>query len=392
MNEGLFRKALIELEKQRIPASLDLWTRLEAEINARKQRNIRLRRARRIAFGSSLAVLVLAALLLTISPGFRSAAAQAVREIGQFVGIAGNAKGPHTFTPPPPFPVKLPEYLPEGFRYDSVLYNPGENQSGDGYLPSIREVQIIPGEQAVGPAVQPTVAREIETRPSIWIRYKKAASTFFELYQRQAEPEEALPGGEELRIRGNAARLTRQGDRLTITWIEEETWIELSGTLPESELIQVAEGLRTAQTPDLELLATQVDQVEEPHYCDPSQIAPIHQPLLGTVRGQKKIGSVWIHMFAPGQYPVPESVAARPSVLEPALEALKNPEIPMLQLPYPNIGMFEHSEEDGCVKPIEVQGYIVIEVWEGQVNLGYGGEGEALRDRAIEVLERELGK
>ncbi len=49
------------------------------------------------------------------------------------------------------------------------------------------------------------------------------------------------------------------------------------------------------------------------------------------------------------------------------------------------------SDDKGCRRPnSDVQGYIVVEVWEKQVNAGYGGAGAALKERAIKALERQL--
>jgi hypothetical protein len=34
--------------------------------------------------------------------------------------------------------------------------------------------------------------------------------------------------------------------------------------------------------------------------------------------------------------------------------------------------------------------YLVIEVWERQVNIGYGGDGMQLKDRAIQRLQEAI--
>jgi hypothetical protein len=36
------------------------------------------------------------------------------------------------------------------------------------------------------------------------------------------------------------------------------------------------------------------------------------------------------------------------------------------------------------------EGYLVIEVWEQQVNIGYGGDGVQLKDRAIQRLQEAI--
>jgi hypothetical protein len=118
---------------------------------------------------------------------------------------------------------------------------------------------------------------------------------------------------------------------------------------------------------------------------------------MGEVEGQHEKGSVWIHLFESGKYPVTESISygsnvmdARDEVLEPALKALLDPTIPMQRLPYWNIGMVTWSDRDKCLKPVDIQGYIVIEVWDNLVNIGYGGDGAELKERAIQVLQMKI--
>ena len=77
-------------------------------------------------------------------------------------------------------------------------------------------------------------------------------------------------------------------------------------------------------------------------------------------------------------------------VVEPALVALRDPSSVMWKLDYPAIMTSYYDAAQGCQRPAHVQGYIVVEVWERQVNIGYGGEGAALKERAIRVLEEWL--
>lgn len=61
----------------------------------------------------------------------------------------------------------------------------------------------------------------------------------------------------------------------------------------------------------------------------------------------------------------------------------------MQPLPYKTIGMYINIK--GCAEPNPaVRGYFLIEVWDQQVNVGYGGNALALRDLAIQTLEREM--
>jgi hypothetical protein len=394
MNEGRFKKLLAELEEQRVPATLDLWPGIQAEAHDLSRREGRRRRALKMAFGFSIVFLSLGVLLLAFSPGLRSAAAQAIHEIGVMVGMAGDSKGPRTFSPAPPFVVKLPGYLPEGFEYDSAQYKPGVEN-----LPSIREERVRPGT----PTTEPASERDTGNQPSILIRYQGDAGGYFELFEKQAQPGEELPSGEELLINGGDARLQRDGEIITLTWIEAGTWIELSGRLPEDTLLQIAAKLITAQAPqggDFLLPGSSnpqaVEATERASFCNPEDYVPEGGNLLGDVPNQRRKGSIRIDLFHEGQYPLPATIAWGSNVenhldevFKPALKALKDPVTSMQHLPYKTIGMYTYVK--GCVEPNPaVQGYFLIEVWDQQVNIGYGGDAFTLRELAIQTLEREM--
>ncbi len=392
MNEGRFKKLLAELEEQRVPATLDLWPGIQAKAYSLSRREGGQRRALKMAFSFSIVFLSLGVLLLAFSPGLRGAAAQAIHEIGAMVGIAGDSKGPGTFSPAPPFVVKLPGYLPEGFEYDSAQYNPGAEN-----LPSIREEHVRPGT----PTIEPGGERDTGNQPMILIRYRGDAGSYFELFEKQAQPGEELPSGEELLINGEDARLQRDGERLTLTWIEAGTWIELSGKLPEDVILQIATELVTTQTPQGESfqpLATPerqaIEATQRASFCNPQDYVPEGGNLLGDVLNQRRTGSIRIDLFYEGQNPSPATVAwggNLSEVFEPALKALKDPETAMKQLPYKTIGMYIYNK--GCAEPNPaVRGYFLIEVWDQQVNIGYGGDALALRGLAIQTLEREMEK
>jgi hypothetical protein len=133
-------------------------------------------------------------------------------------------------------------------------------------------------------------------------------------------------------------------------------------------------------------------------YCDPSTRPPVSQTLLGQVPGQRFIGSVWIHFAASDQLPASfsytsDSAGGPASVLKPALAALQDttPARPMQPLPYASLGLFSTRAGEQCLRPDPaLRGYIVAEVWDDQVNLGYGGAGIELRDQASRVLASEL--
>ena len=397
MNEKHFQQILIELEARRVPEPLELWPELEAEI-IRLSRQQGRRQVIKLAFNLSFVFLAVILLLVALSPGLQGAAAQVIRDIGVMVGISGDAKGPRTFSPVPPFTVHLPGYLPTGFEYGSAQYTPG----GDN-LPSIREEVIRPGTATVEPAIPPSIPRDLESQPSILIRYAGNSGQFFELFQRSAQPGEDLPAGETFSIHGNTARLHRDEEKVTLTWIEAGTWIDLTGKLPEDELLKIAAGLEVTQTPQDITAEPQVvldrqaaEATERAAFCNPADYVPDGATDLGDVPNQKRKGSLRIDLFYEDQYPFPATVAWGSSVenhadevFKPALEALRDPPAQMTFLPYKAIGMYVN--EIGCMEPNPaVRGYYIIEVWEKQVNMGYGGEALSLRERAIQAVEEEL--
>ena len=117
--------------------------------------------------------------------------------------------------------------------------------------------------------------------------------------------------------------------------------------------------------------------------------------MLGKVEGQKHLGTISVELF--GGDVLPERIASgwnvpdkRP-VIQAALAALRSPTTSMRRLPYQSISSFSFDGPDGCLEPnTAVQGYVVIEVWERQVNIGYGGNGAEQKERVIKALEQEM--
>ncbi len=371
---------------------------------------------RPVVVGVGAAVLVAIALLV-ISPGFRAAAAQAVGEIRQLLGggIATGSEGISTFRPAPPFNVKQPDYLPEGFKLTAQRYNPGPDPRTGRTGVSVIEKEVRP--QSAGPAAQAAIEQGRGSEPYIVLVYEASDGRYVQLFERADRQGEALPAGEPRSVVGQPARLQRSDQALKLTWIDEGTRIELEGTVSEVELLQIAEGLVTTQTPDgvADGGTARVAPTSGEHdlpasimgyspehlpYCNPKEHAPSGpEPLLGEVQGQKRKGSVTIQIMDPNLYPFPESVSYGASVknvhdevFAPALAALKDPSVPMHRLPYPSLS-FKFSEAKGCYEPDPVElGYVVIEVWDDQVNIGYGGAGATLKQRATEALTQELQK
>ena len=400
MNEKQFKQILVEWEARRVPESLNLWPGIEEKIAAlpRKQE---LRHTIKIALSLSFVFLMVSIMLVALSPGLQSVAAQVLYNIREMVGISGDMRGPEMFSPVPPFTVKLPGYLPQGFINASSQYIPREAN-----LPSI-EVhveRVSPGTETVEPIPLPPTSREAGNQASILIRYKSDAGQYFELFERSALPGEELPPGEEFNINENTARLARDAETLTLTWIEAGTWIELAGRLPEAELLKIASGLEVTQTPQDVAFEPQLipgrqalEATERASFCNPEDYDVDNRiNYLGNVPNQKQKSGIRIDLFFEDQYPFPATVAWGSSVVnhadevfKPALEALKDPATQMTFLPYKAIGMYVN--ETGCWEPNPaIRGYFVIEVWEKQVNIGYGGDALELRERAIQALEEEM--
>jgi hypothetical protein len=134
----------------------------------------------------------------------------------------------------------------------------------------------------------------------------------------------------------------------------------------------------------------------QPRYCDPSTRPPVSQTLLGQMPRQRFIGSVWIHFAAldlpSASFSYTRDGPAGPSlVLKPALAALEDATHPMQRLPYASLGAFVTQPGAQCLVPDPaLRGYIVVEVWERQVNLGYGGAGPELKDQAARIVAAEI--
>jgi hypothetical protein len=337
-------------------------------------------------------------------PPARNVAAQAVREIEDFVvGMAGGPRGPESYSPPPPFTVKLPGYLPKGFRYVGGEYRPGGN------LVSVSEEVIqVPGEEIgdtqtepgiIDQSVIPSVERD-SSEPFIVARYHDRKGGYIEIFERRALAGEKQPSGEKSEIAGQPARLQKRNQELTLTWMDAGTWMELRGTLPEEEMLKVAEGLvivqKAGELDEGFRLGAYEQFPQDPDYCHPNDGPPIIGGLLlGEVPGQKNLGSVSIDFFDRDHFP--ETVGGgsnvpniREEVYLPALKALQDHNLEMQRLPYKSINIFEGTDQGCQTAPEDLQGYLVIEVWENQINVGYGGKGNQFIPRATEALKRVI--
>ena len=365
----------------------------------------RLRRGWRpfIRAGVLAAAAVLAALLLLIaSPQARRVTAQALDGLERvFLRVSGNQRGLTALQPAPPFTVKQLGYLPAGLELYGDRYNPGAAvQIGQGSLTG-QSQRLDPQTQRRDPVIRDALERDRSASAHLVLAYKSADGKYAVLFERAAQPDEALPAGAPRTVSGQPAVLQQHGSMQKLTWKDAGTWTEIESTLPETELLKIAAGLAPLQPASL--TANQADEptwgdslrhMFEPVFCDSAQ-APPQGVMLGKVEGQKNLGTIWVELFdgdvmperIAGGWNVPDK---RP-VIQTALAALRDTTTPMRRLPYQSFSSFSSDGPDGCLTPnAAVQGYLVIEVWEHQVNLGYGGNGAEQKERVIKALEQEM--
>jgi hypothetical protein len=118
MKAQLIREIVEEEASRLVPDEVNLWPVISTRLAARERRWAIGRVVRR---GVIVALLVFIVALLT-SPQLKTAVAGAVM---RFVGAYGKPGQPMIFAPNPPFVVKQPDYLPEGFMQTWTVYNSG---------------------------------------------------------------------------------------------------------------------------------------------------------------------------------------------------------------------------------------------------------------------------
>jgi hypothetical protein len=373
MEEHSLRMAVKAEALKLVPEPVNLWPRIMA-----RQRRHALARVVRRGVIAGLFVVVTA---LIASPRIQAA-------VLQFVGAISGPSQPTVFGPKPRFVIKQPGYLPEGFVKTWELYRPADTM-----LPAMR-IQVQ--DMQIGWQPAEFVAGQVRERHSsgdahVIFAYEAPGGGYLLLFERKAKSGEALPPGEARSVAGELASLQEGTGTATLTWVSEGTWIELEGTLPELELLVVAEGLVSVQLPSSQ--TSDISAFSELPFCNPRD-EPL-SPILGKVSGQRRNGSINIQMHDRPNHP--DQVAWGSSVpnfqdgvLGPALAALRDPAYPMQPLLYQSISSFGISDNRCLVPDSGVVGYFVIEVWERQVNIGYGGSALEMRDRAIRALEHEL--
>lgn len=354
------------------------------------------RKHQRLALWAATCFTIMLALLLAF-PGLRAVASEAVQRI--FSGIFTADQG-SVYTPAPPFAIKHPGYFPEGFILVAQQYNPAtaDPNSGD-ILPGMQvELGAVEG-QLIDPSLREIALDDwaFANEPYIVLRYTTRDGQYVQLFERVTRIGEVLPQGLPYTVGNQVASLQNSRNSLKLVWFDNATRFELEGNISQNELFKIANGL--VASPSTAAESTFFLQTRP--FCDPAQEPP-HGRLLGDVAGQQYKGSVWIQLFNRKNFP--ETVAfgtsasygstvpdPRTWLFEPALAALQDLTIAMQRLPYTSLDVFTSASLNACLEPDpSVQGYIAIEVWDGQVNLGYGGAGLELKARAIGALIREI--
>lgn len=392
-----------------LPNSIDLWPTVASKWTTRQQQvrhrtsrrdmawiySHRLVRMRALTW-ALLAVIVIIGTVFTI-PQWRTVAAKALVDFWQVTGIAVDIEERTNFSETPPFNIYQPSQLPAGFVLKIAQgYSGTASESGSGHMLTSETVRQDNVDMPSSSAINERVEAYQSALPHALFVYQASAEKYMLLYERAAQLGEQLPPGSGRTINGNPATLEQNGNSLLLTWVQDGTWLSLEGTVNEITLLETAHNLQHQVSKEVasgDEMA--VRAVTGPPFCNPTDEPPAGL-LLGNLTGQQHQGDIYI-TFMDNEYQ-PERVAVgisqlelRKELIQRAITVLDNPNLAMELLPYPSFGQYVSSGEESCLSPDpEVQGYIVIEVWENQINVGYGGEADQYMDRAIKALERTL--
>ena len=390
--------ALELLAEDNISDEVDLWPGILRHITRRTSGNYR-RRPSYKALVVVVSAIILASVVLWASPTFRAGVAHAIESVSQFIGVELSVKGNRVvyFGPPPSFIIKQPSYLPEYYKLVSEEYHP-ENVD----LPSIKEEHISPNSTTTDLGKGSNLNQEQFVGSYVILKYEAGPGNYLQLTERPLMPQDKLPTGEEIKLTDQKAILERNGVFGKLTWISDNVWIELGGTLPDIELIKVANNLVVTQVPTTPSVTgitpnpqSGSSDTMSSSFCNPTDYAPIDKPLLGEVKNQKMLGTVVIQFWNREIAPIDVfGGGLTTDVLEQAITALQDPTIQWQDLSYPSIGgPYIWSDSQSCLIVAEKSnGYIVVEVWDHKVNVGFGGDGKERTEQAIEALTARLDK
>lgn len=390
MSEQAIVEALNESAEQGIPDTLDLWPAVRARVQTLPPSALGSHKTAfsRFVWGVIGLVLIVGA-TLALSPDLRTAAAQGLQRI--LAGVSAQPDGSMNLAPAPPFAVKQPRDLPQSFQRTASLYAPGTG------IVVNDQASKLPGlPEGASPIAQQALKRDWGSAPHLVLVYEAPGGLYFSIGERKADPQESLPAGEARAVANKNATLRKIDQGLALTWMDEGTWISIETNLPEDELLRLAASFVTTQAaasinePAAPVASTRPTELP---FCDPSERPP--RDLMGQVAGQSHKGSVQIELYDRSIYPENVTYGSNGQeprmVLEKALSALRDSSIPLQRLPYGSISSFLKKDGEDCMRSNpQVEGYIVIELWDRQVNIGYGGTGADMKERATKALEQQI--
>ncbi len=411
MTAQMIRTVLDEELAALLPDAVDLWPLVSSKWagrrrhepdDKRKEPSPRLRprpSMRRLAW-AALAIIILAGVIFAV-PRWRTAAADRLSDLWRVLTLSGDADGPAHFAEEPPFTIFQPARLPDGFVLRIAQGHSGGTPAGENGLSLTSEIVRQDGVDAPpSPAIDERVAVYQSDHPHALFVYQLDAETYLLLHERAAQPGETLPPGSARRVGDQPATLQQIDNALQLTWERSGTWLTLEGTVAEATLLEVARSLEETRPDDPaggnEVTGTAAGALPlDLPFCDPADEPP-QGPLLGELAGQPHQGDIRLSFVGDERQPAGTAYSLNQpgsydDLLRRAIAALQAPDLALEALPYPSLGQYASSTEEPCLRPDPgVRGYIVIEVWESQVNVGYGGAGDQYIDRAIEALEQEL--
>lgn len=368
--------------------------RLETQLLARYPRRSPRRHVPRWLSLAAAVCIVLAGMLM-LSPRARLLAASTL-DTAQHVWlvVVGGSDGIDGLQPPPPFTAWQLGATPPGF----VLV-------GDRYAPEMIENSVRGELQAVDPEtllpdpiVAEAVGRDRGDVPHLVLVYRSKDQGYLSLFQRSARPDEPLPAGELSGVGTAAARFQTGVGRSTLTWVSGDTWFELEGTGAKELLLDAATNLRpidpaTASrvSPPPSRWGDALRRWGEPVPCSAGDQLP-RGILLGQPTDQALLGVITLQISVEDEVlrlsSMSVNVPERERVLSAAAAALREPPTSTVKLPYRSVGLIMIDETNGCYRATQNPGYLVVEVWEREVRIGYSGTAVTRLAEAATLLER----
>jgi hypothetical protein len=388
--EGIDREIAKELLSLRQPASPALRQRVRDITRTQQTKPVAVKwwTFQRALAPIGIGLLIL--IILAAVPQVRASVAQILRLLqgnGFAGGIFPDEVTPLTLSPTPIFTVRQPDSLPDGFERTNFYYR--------SHLQVAFTEQLL--EVPSNPILAPRLGAYNSNDSHLLILYQASDNQYFLLFQRAAHDNEPLPDGRSVTLQDHPASLQAQGGILILTWIADDTWITLETNTSESSLLSMAQELKVTQQPEPDSAESLADNLP---LCDSGNLKSQHQ-LLGKVDNQTFWGSIWIFLY--------KDEASAPTVasgidmaglneerlFQRGLDALRDPSLANQDLSTPADVVVSNvvSPDQQCLKPnSDLSGYVVLEVWDQQVNAAFVGSDSNLKERAITALENKLAK